>query len=227
MDYEKAYKEALERAKAYSKGHSIDVNPQAAMAYVFPELKVDDDEQIRKAIVEFFQLQDDNTTYSFVPKKNILAWLEKQKKSVESWPNLSNCKHDCKSCMGKCFYRKEPYQKPVEWTEEEKARIDRIIEVLDWAEEKGRINYSDWGDYVTYVKSLKPQPKEELDEEKLKEGLDKAATDWNSKAYFSPIAMVMDGNGHPCGTKQYTTTHADSFKAGVEWAIKKLKEFEA
>lgn len=28
----------------------------------------------------------------------------------ESWPNLSNCKHDCKSCQGKCWYRKEPYQ---------------------------------------------------------------------------------------------------------------------
>ena len=50
-------------------------------------------------------------------------------------------------------------QKPA-WSEEEKARIDRIINVLDWAEEKGRISYSDWEDYVTYVKSLKPQNKQ-------------------------------------------------------------------
>ena len=45
---------------------------------VILELKESEDERIRKAIVEFFESQDDNTTYSFIPKKNILAWLEKQ-----------------------------------------------------------------------------------------------------------------------------------------------------
>jgi len=49
-------------------------------------------------------------------------------------------------------------QKPAEWSEEEKKRIDRIINVLDWAEDKGRISYSDWEDYVTYVRCLRPQP---------------------------------------------------------------------
>ena len=47
-------------------------------------------------------------------------------------------------------------QKPA-WSEEEKARIDKIIDVLDWAEEKGHIHYSDWEDYVCYVKTLRPQ----------------------------------------------------------------------
>ena len=45
---------------------------------IFPELKESEDEKIRKAIIEFFELQDDNTTYSLVPKKDILAWLGKQ-----------------------------------------------------------------------------------------------------------------------------------------------------
>ena len=44
------------------------------------------DEKIRKAIVEFFELQDDNTTYSFIPKKDILAWLEKQCSDISSFP---------------------------------------------------------------------------------------------------------------------------------------------
>ena len=48
-------------------------------------------------------------------------------------------------------------QPKQEWSEEEKARIDKIIDVLDWAEEKGRISYSDWEDYVCYVKTLRPQ----------------------------------------------------------------------
>lgn len=55
--------------------------------------KESEDERIRKAIIEFFELQDDNTTYSFVSKKDILAWLEKQKEhwSEEDDQHMSKC----------------------------------------------------------------------------------------------------------------------------------------
>lgn len=43
-----------------------------------PELAESEDEKIRKAIIEFFESEDDNTTYSLVSKKDILSWLEKQ-----------------------------------------------------------------------------------------------------------------------------------------------------
>ena len=46
---------------------------------IFSEFEDSEDERIRKAIIEFFKSQDDNTTYSLVPKKDIIAWLEKQK----------------------------------------------------------------------------------------------------------------------------------------------------
>lgn len=45
---------------------------------IFPQLKEQTDERIRKAIIEFFELQDDNTTYSFISKKDILDWLYRQ-----------------------------------------------------------------------------------------------------------------------------------------------------
>ena len=45
---------------------------------VFPQLKEQTDERIRKAIIDFFELQDDNTTYFFIPKKDILDWLYRQ-----------------------------------------------------------------------------------------------------------------------------------------------------
>ena len=76
MDYEKAYMNALKWARG--------IYPKAAGAFkedlehYFPELAESEDERIRKAIVEFFESQDDNTTYSFIPKKDILAWLERQ-----------------------------------------------------------------------------------------------------------------------------------------------------
>ena len=67
----RAYDEALERAKEVKDNVEV-------VEYIFPELCESEDERIRKAIIEFFELQDDNTTYSLVPKKDILAWLEKQ-----------------------------------------------------------------------------------------------------------------------------------------------------
>lgn len=46
---------------------------------------------------------------------NAVNW-QKEQKPVETWPNLSNCIHDCKNCLAKCLYRKEenPEQKPAE-----------------------------------------------------------------------------------------------------------------
>lgn len=73
---EKAYDKAVQEAFiAYKDG---DRHLKAILERIFPELKGSEDERIRKAIMEFFELQDDNTTYSFIPKKDILAWLEKQ-----------------------------------------------------------------------------------------------------------------------------------------------------
>ena len=68
----KAYDEALERAKKLH--DKIDIKE------IFPELNESEDERIKKAIIEFFESEDDNTTYSLVRKKDIIAWLEKQGK---------------------------------------------------------------------------------------------------------------------------------------------------
>lgn len=66
----KAYDDAIERAKKlYGKGITEEI---------FPELKESEDERIKKAIIEFFESEDDNTTYSLVRKKDIIAWLKKQ-----------------------------------------------------------------------------------------------------------------------------------------------------
>ena len=69
----KAYDEAIERAKK-SYGNRI-------AEEIFPELKESEDERIKKAIIEFFESEDDNTTYSLVRKKDIISWLKKQGKN--------------------------------------------------------------------------------------------------------------------------------------------------
>lgn len=81
MNNIKKFEDFLDRMKglldnAKKQGHII-VRVED-LENTFPELRESEDERIRKAIIEFFELQDDNTTYSLVPKKDILAWLEKQ-----------------------------------------------------------------------------------------------------------------------------------------------------
>ena len=74
----KAYDEALEKASAAHKDD--DRHLKATLERIFPELKESEDERIKKAIIEFFESEDDNATYSLVRKKDIIAWLEKQGK---------------------------------------------------------------------------------------------------------------------------------------------------
>jgi len=75
-DYKKMYEDLLERIKQMANAQP-EVT-KAAIESQFPELKESEDERIRKAIIQFFELQDDNTTYSLIPKKDIIAWLEKK-----------------------------------------------------------------------------------------------------------------------------------------------------
>jgi hypothetical protein len=91
----KRYDEAIERARALNNGEDVDVEAGTTICeYIFPELKESEDERIRKAIIEFFELQDDNTTYSFIPKKDIIAWLEKQSKHLENYDEAEKEKAD-------------------------------------------------------------------------------------------------------------------------------------
>ena len=77
-----AYDKAIERAKKLY-GNEI-------AEEIFPELKESEDEMIKKAIIEFFESEDDNTTYSLVRKKDIIDWLKKQgKNSTDKTPRFN------------------------------------------------------------------------------------------------------------------------------------------
>lgn len=69
MDYEKKYKEALERAKYYQKE-----NGSAVISAIFPELAESEDEKIRKellAVINDLVLPDEQ-------QSRFVAWLEKK-----------------------------------------------------------------------------------------------------------------------------------------------------
>lgn len=76
MDYEKKYKEALERARQFSE-HPLQEDSDSIAEYIFPELKESEDERIRKEIIDF--IYDKTDTYELREKSNSwIAWIEKQ-----------------------------------------------------------------------------------------------------------------------------------------------------
>ena len=84
MDYEKKYKEALERANKYNFDGAKQVVKDLVF-YIFPELKESEDEKIRKELIELISCMHDADPR----KKGWIAWLEKQE-SVEEI--VSRCK---------------------------------------------------------------------------------------------------------------------------------------
>jgi len=86
MNYEKKYKEALERAKNCLKDGTITNTAKSYIEEIFPELR-ESDERIRKGIVKM--IYDIAGGFPFekhgIIKKEALAWLEKQgeQKSVD------------------------------------------------------------------------------------------------------------------------------------------------
>ena len=76
-------KEKFEEAKRLYETANAD--QRYVLESLFPELKGNEDERIRKALIKFFTLSDDNADYQCcgVHYKDIVAWLEKQKSTVD------------------------------------------------------------------------------------------------------------------------------------------------
>jgi len=81
MDYEKKYKEALQRAKDFKDGivhHALEPG-ESIVNWIFPELRESEDEKIRKGIIKFFSESDVIPIISYEAKQAWLDWLERQK----------------------------------------------------------------------------------------------------------------------------------------------------
>lgn len=80
MDYEKKYKEALERAKVFKK-HLLEIHDKGyaeEMDYIFPELTESEDERIRKEITLFLREGRPYYCPDSAKRQEWANWLEKQ-----------------------------------------------------------------------------------------------------------------------------------------------------
>ena len=74
MDYEKAYKDALERAREELGSGCFD---RGTVEYIFPELEVSEDEKVKRGIIKFLKENKDFP-------EDWIAWLEKQGQSKKT-----------------------------------------------------------------------------------------------------------------------------------------------
>ena len=83
MDYEKAYKEAIEKIRnglqPLSDGTKISGVTRAFLEEVFPELQESEDERIRKELIFYLgDMPEDTELRNGVTNRDVLTWLEKQ-----------------------------------------------------------------------------------------------------------------------------------------------------
>ena len=167
MDYEKAYKEALKRAKSeLNVWGSIDYDAYKHIVRIFPELAESEDEKIRKEVIETIN----GTLHPNSKKRNeLIAWLEKQGEKNPVYINnisiqqmvehyASTDEYDGNDYKGKpvgCMIRayrqgltdmlNSMKQKPINDTDEEIVKVVENTSILDMVEPKFKV-----GDWVVY-----------------------------------------------------------------------------
>ena len=180
MDYEKAYKETIDKLrKLHNDWDSTQNRAAKEIELLIPELRESEDEKIRKEITEFLKRASggflDATTHCKTFGK-WLTWLEKQGEQ-KSWSEedekLLNSAISLVYEVGdinlhswlksiKDRVRPQPKQ---EWSKEDSERLDRIYKFI-WANRKGDTDeiYQQEQD-AEWLMTLYPQPKQEWSEE--------------------------------------------------------------
>ena len=157
MDYEKKYKQALELARDYYKANLKlnNADENLLLEDIFPELRGDEDEKIRKALVRFHKSTID---IDGIKGADILAWLEKQgDNNNQNWKpskgQINALEHFVRS-IGESGYtspyddntnllnslindlyklEKQGEQKTAAWSDEDEHRVEDTIYFLDTA----------------------------------------------------------------------------------------------
>ncbi|MBO6272590.1 hypothetical protein J6O48_07400 [bacterium] len=88
MDYKEKYNAALERMKSWANGEHPECfsEAQKTAEFIFPELKEDKDEKIRKELKHYLEVRrcQTNNDEEYINCNHFLAWLEKQGESDEA-----------------------------------------------------------------------------------------------------------------------------------------------
>ena len=187
MDYEKAYKEALNRAKL------LKYNPEKvviekykgrihASEIIFPELREPEEVKIKKELIDYIKSFPEKIWMGH-DKEDVIAWLEKngEQKAIEEVNGedygidaLWHAQRILEKTLGSVdgyqsddgildhkaaitIVKKLYEQKPVEWNEEDERLFQIVIDILDRENHSGKLSTTDLIACVRKLKSIKPQ----------------------------------------------------------------------
>lgn len=143
------YKEAIERLKQWDNEHPDGgYSMQERDEFIFPELKENEDEKIRKELIKGIErCSEENILFNKeVSKSKVLAWLEKQgeQKSLDDVAKeVTKDKETAISFLKSCgimnangeladeYKIEQGEQKPAEWGEEDENISEAIINYLN------------------------------------------------------------------------------------------------
>ena len=128
----RAWDEALEKAKSALDNTESGVTA-GILRDIFPQLKESEDERIKKKIIYLVTKSHEQGGYALHKDEaeTMLAWIEKQGE-----------------------------KKPVEWSKEDKKKLDAVIDIIDsYPIRQLRINGlpTNQSELVSWLKSLRPQ----------------------------------------------------------------------
>ena len=168
MDYEKAYKDALERAKDYHKQLLDEDNLEWAgeIENIFPELSESEDERIRKKLINYFQDLKGGWLGN-ISHDDILAWLEKQGKHKDYYTKQELIDmgfsftlngdivtpDEMMEDMKKYLVWKEKQAPKTMWSEEDEKCIDNCCLLIGAADNCYEKTFKD--DCIHYLQNLK------------------------------------------------------------------------
>lgn len=164
MDYEKKYKEALERARQFSEKPYLE-DSKGIVDYIFPELKESEDEKIRKSLIDM--LKNDEKCYL-----EEIAWLEKQGEqkpaewSVVDETMLTNTIIMLKEGASLHFNKKD-ITKAVDWLKSLSYRShwkpsEEQMKVLDEVIRNPHLSTDEYNGLIALKKQLKTQKGESV-----------------------------------------------------------------
>ena len=180
MEYEKKYKEALERAKKYKLKEDLIITQD-----IFPELAESEDEKIRKALIKFFALSDDNADYQCcgVHYKDIVAWLEKQEQKEYGWSEESDDDAWLNDIVSKVESDLQLNKAEINWLKSIKGKLHK--EIHYWTEEEIEPIISDYlrgtehyGGMIGRLRCLRPKSLERQGEQEAWSEEDKKMLKW-------------------------------------------------
>lgn len=155
MDYEKLYKEALERAKKAKNNVSFNAQTHKVLDIIFPELKESEDERIRKWLIcGMNALKEQKTeTFSTIPIDDAIAWLEKQGSNLvkNGYTNnkdiikyADNYSHEIWHKLMDNFKNIKDYH--IGCNDVSDIVLNAIIDAYNWLEKKGEQEPIEWKD---------------------------------------------------------------------------------